>query len=68
MQEVHTLFQYEIIKGVRVYERDKFVADEIEEEIMKRAEDLFFKKRIFDQEVMEAIECGYFEFEYIPNA
>lgn len=68
MHEVHTLFQYEIIKGVRIFAQDEFIADEIEEDIMKRAEDLSYKKRIFDQEVMEALECGYFEFEYTPNA
>lgn len=34
---------------------------------MKRAEDLLFKKRVFDKEVMEAIEDGYFEFEYSPH-
>ena len=68
MHEVHTLIQYEIIKGVRIFAQDEFIADEIEERIMKRAEDLSFKKMIFDQEVMEAMECGYFEFEYTPNA
>jgi predicted nucleotidyltransferase len=67
MHELDALFQYEIIKGVRIYEKDEFSADEFEEGIMKRAEDLYFKKRIFDEEVMEAIENGYFEFEYSPN-
>ncbi|MBI5187627.1 MAG: nucleotidyltransferase domain-containing protein [Nitrospirae bacterium] len=67
MHEVGALFQYEIIKGVRVYEKDRHLTDEFEEGIMKRAEDLLFKKRIFDDEVMEAIEDGYIEFEYNPN-
>lgn len=67
MHELNVLFQYEIIKGERIYEKDEFSADEFEEEIMKRAEDLLFKKRIFDEEVIEAIENGYFEFEYSPN-
>ena len=67
MHEVNSLFQYEIIKGVRIYERDESMADEFEETIMKRAEDLTFKKRIFDKETMEAMENGYFEFNYIPN-
>jgi hypothetical protein len=26
-----------------------------------------FKKKIFDKDIMEAIENGYFEFEYSPN-
>lgn len=67
MHEHNYLFQYEIIKGIRMYEKDEFYADEFEEGIMKRAEDLSFKKKIFDKEVMEAIEDGYFEFEYNPS-
>ena len=67
MQEVNCLFQYEIIRGVRIYERDESTADEFEETIMKRAEDLTFKKRISDREIMEAMEHGYFEFKYVPN-
>ena len=66
MHEVNTLFQFEIIKGVRIYEKNTTQADEFEENIMKRAEDLSFKKRVFDKEVMEAIKDGYFEFEYSP--
>ncbi|MEW6417456.1 MAG: nucleotidyltransferase domain-containing protein [Nitrospirota bacterium] len=67
MHEVDTLFQYEIIKGIRIYEKDEFCADEFEEGIMKRVEDLLFKKRILNNEIIEAIEDGYFEFEYSPN-
>lgn len=67
MHEVTTLFQFEIIKGVRIYERQINQADEFEENIMKRAEDLLFKKRVFDKEVMEAIKDGYIEFEYSPH-
>lgn len=67
MHEMSGLFQYEIIKGVRIYEKDEHAADEFEEEVMKRAEDMLFKKKIFDREIMEAIEDGYSEFEYSPN-
>ncbi len=67
MHEVSTLFQYEIINGVRIYEKDELLADEFEEGVMKSAEDLLYKKRIFNSEIMEAIEDGYFEFEYSPN-
>ncbi|MEW6214650.1 MAG: nucleotidyltransferase domain-containing protein [Nitrospirota bacterium] len=67
MHEVDTLFQYEIIKGEMVYEKDEHLADEFEEGIMKRAEDLLFKRRSLDKEIMEAIENGYIEFEYSPN-
>jgi predicted nucleotidyltransferase len=64
MHEVDTLFQYEIIKGIRIFAEDTSLADELEEMILKRAEDLAFKKRIMDREILEAIEDGYFEFEY----
>jgi len=67
MHEVNTLFQYEIIKGVRIYEKDESHADDFEESIMKRSEDLSYKKRIADNEIMEAIENGYFEVEYSAN-
>lgn len=67
MHEVATLLQYEIIKGVRIYEKEGPLADEFEEGIAKRAGDLLFKRKIFDSEIMEAIEDGYFEFEYSPN-
>ena len=68
MHEMDTLFQYEIIKGIRIYEKDELYADDFEEGIMKRAEDLIFKRRILNNEIMEAIEDGYFEFEYSPNS
>lgn len=67
MHEVDTLFQYEVIKGIRIYEKDADAADQFEGRIIKRAEDLLYKKRIFDKEIMEAVEDGYFEFEYRPN-
>ncbi|MEW6585668.1 MAG: nucleotidyltransferase domain-containing protein [Nitrospirota bacterium] len=67
MHEMNVLFQYEIIRGVRIYERNESSADEFEEMIMKRSEDLSFKKKIFDGEVMEAMKDGYFEFEYSPH-
>jgi predicted nucleotidyltransferase len=67
MHEVNPLLQYEIIKGERIYERDESYADDFEERIMKIAEDLSYKKRIFNNEIMEAMENGYFEFEYRPN-
>jgi predicted nucleotidyltransferase len=67
IHELDTLFQYEVIKGVRVYEKDERFADEFEEGVMKRAADLTFKKRMMDHEIMEAMKNGYFEFEYSAN-
>ncbi|MGB7297088.1 MAG: nucleotidyltransferase domain-containing protein [Candidatus Aminicenantales bacterium] len=66
--EVDTLFQYEIIKGMRIFEKDASSADEFEERIMKMAEDLAFKKRILNKEILEAIKDGYFEFGYNPSS
>lgn len=68
MHEMDTLFQCEVIKGIRIYEKDELYADDFEEGIMKRAEDMVFKRRILNDEIMEAIEDGYFEFEYSPNS
>jgi len=65
--EVNILLQYEIVKGVRIYEADEFLADQFEERIMKLAGDLIVKKRMMDREIMEAIEDGYFQFEYTPH-
>ena len=67
MQEVSTLFKYEILRGIRIYSKDGFDADEFEEGIMKRSQDLLFKKRSFDRDIMEAVEDVYIEFEYHPD-
>lgn len=67
IHEVDTIFCYEIIKGIRIYEKSEEAADRFEEDVLKRASDLYFKKKVFDKEVMEAIEDGYFQFEYNPN-
>ena len=68
VHEVDILLQYEIIKGERIYEADESFADQFEENIMKLAGDLIVKKRIMDREIMEAIEDGYFQFEYTPHS
>ncbi|MBI3753360.1 MAG: nucleotidyltransferase domain-containing protein [Deltaproteobacteria bacterium] len=68
IHEVDTVFCYEIIKGIRIYEKSEEAADRFEEDALKRAADLYFKKKVFDKEVMEAIEDGYFQFEYNPNS
>jgi predicted nucleotidyltransferase len=67
MHEVNPLFQYEIIREKRIFAKDESYADDFEERIMKMAADLSFKKRTFNNEIIEAIEDGYFEFEYRPN-
>lgn len=67
MQEVNMLFQHEIIRGIRIYASDEWIADEFEEGILKKSEDLLHKKRILEHDIMEAVENGYIEFEYRPN-
>jgi len=66
IHEMNPLFQYEIIKGIRVYEEDERMVENFEEMVMKKAADLAFKKRMMDRDIIEAIEDGYFEFEYKP--
>lgn len=68
IHEVDTFFRYEIVKGIKVYEKNIDLADELEEDVLKRAGDLYFKKNIFEQEVMEAVKDGYFHFEYSPHS
>jgi hypothetical protein len=64
MNEQDSLFQYEIIKGIRIYAKNEEFADEYEELIMKKAADLAFKQKEFIKDFLEAIENGYFQFEY----
>jgi len=68
IHEMDPFFECEIIKGVRIYEEDERIAEKFEEEAMKKAGDLIFPKRVLEHEIMEAIEDGYFEFEYQPGS
>jgi hypothetical protein len=62
MHEVRPLFQYEIIKGARIYREDEQLADKFEENVMKQAKDLLFKKRIFDHEVwVRRRDSGFYQ-------
>lgn len=61
LHEVNAIFRYEAILGECVYAASDAFQEEFEERTMKEAADLKFKKRIFDQEVLEAIRDGYFE-------
>jgi len=63
LNEVNVFLEYEAIKGERIYTSDETVAEDFEESVMIRAEDLSFKKKEFDREVSEAIRDGYFEIE-----
>ncbi|MHB8232665.1 MAG: nucleotidyltransferase family protein [bacterium] len=65
--EVDAIFQYEIIKGFKVYEKYENRTDFIEEIVIKKASDIMFKKKEFDKEVLEAAINGYFELKYNPD-
>lgn len=61
--EISFLLKYEIIKGHRIYALDEEFADEYEENVMKFASDLSFKRKMFEKDFLEALENGYFEIE-----
>ncbi|PMP66622.1 MAG: hypothetical protein C0190_05255 [Thermodesulfobacterium geofontis] len=63
LQEINPLLQLEAIKGFAIYVEDEIFQEDYEELVMKKAEDLRFKKREFDKEVLEARKDGYFEIE-----
>lgn len=63
LHEVNSLLKYEIIAGHRVYALDEEFADEYEENVMKFASDLSFKRKMFEKDFYEALENGYFEIE-----
>jgi predicted nucleotidyltransferase len=61
LQETDSLFQFEAIKGTLIYHDDEDFLDEYEETVMKKAEDMAYKKRDFEKDFLEAIRDGYFE-------
>jgi predicted nucleotidyltransferase len=64
LHEVDHLIQLEAIKGVAVYGSDEECREEYEQGVMKFAADEreFFRRN--EQDMLEAIKDGYFEFEY----
>jgi len=61
LQETDALFQYEAITGELVFSDDELYLEEYEEQVMKRASDLSFKKNEFEKDFLEAVKDGYFE-------
>lgn len=61
LQETDTLFQYEAIKGELIYYDDEEFLDSYEELVIKKAEDLSFKRIEFEKDFLEAIRDGYRE-------
>jgi predicted nucleotidyltransferase len=64
LQETNSLFQYEAIRGIPIYYDDEDFLDEYEEMVMKKAEDMAYKKREFEKDFLEAIRDGYFEVKH----
>ncbi len=65
LQETDSLFQYDAIKGEVIYCEDQDFLDEYEELVMKKAEDLAYKRKEFERDFLEAIKDGYFKIEHI---
>lgn len=64
LQETDSLFQYEAIKGELIYCEDEDFLDCYEELVMKKAEDLSFKRIEFEKDFLEAIRDGYIEIKH----
>jgi len=68
LQETDYLLQFEAIKGRNIFSSSRDFKDRYEEMVMSRAADWKFEKEIFQQEFLESIRNGYFEFEYNPDS
>ena len=64
LHEVDHLIQLEAIKGVNVYSKDQENIEAYEEKVMMFAADELEIFKLNDQDFLEAIDNGYFEFEY----
>jgi len=67
LQETNFIIQFEAIKGINLYTLDDGFKDSYEEMVMRCAADLRYFDKLYEQELLEAIEDGYFEFEYDAN-
>ena len=64
LQEVDHLIQLEAIRGINIFSKNKKTQDEYEERVLTLAADEYeiFKRN--EKDLFEAIDNGYFEFEY----
>ncbi len=58
LNEVDYLMKFEIIKGYRIYAEDEKNADDYEEIVMKFAEDVAFKQKMFEKDFLERLKDG----------
>lgn len=64
LHECDHLIQLEAIKGVNLYSVDGAFREEYEEKVMMFASDEMEIFKLNEKDLFEAIENGYFEFEY----
>src|SRR4030042_4288000 len=64
LHEVDHLIQLEAIKGINIYTRNNELREEYEEKVMMFASDELEIFKLNERDLFEAIEDGYFEFEY----
>lgn len=64
LHEVDHLIQLETIKGINIYSEDDALREDYEEKVMIFASDELEIFKLNEKDLFEAIEDGYFEFEY----
>jgi len=64
LHEVDHLIQLEVIKGINIYSVAEEFKDAYEEKVMMFASDELEIFKLNERDLFEAIEDGYFEFEY----
>ena len=64
LHEVDHLVQFEAIRGVNVYSSDDTFRETYEEKVMMFASDELEIFKLNERDFFEAIDNGYFEFEY----
>jgi len=64
LHEVDHLIQLEALKGINIYSKDQENKEAYEEKVMMFAADELEIFKLNDRDFLEAIDNGYFEFEY----
>ena len=64
LHEVDHLIQLEAIKGTNIYSLDEVCMEAYEEKVMMFASDELEIFKLNEKDLFEAIDNGYFEFEY----
>lgn len=64
LHEVDHLIQLEVIKGINIYTIDEKIREDYEEKVLMFASDELVIMRLNEKDMFEAIEDGYFQFEY----